>query len=204
MENMLDSTLLYFLPVYLVLYLGAAFFWRSFLVWKRTGVNPYKLGGGDNAHDFIGAVFRLTAVATVLVVILFAAFPLAYSYLTPIPWLKNSLVQLIGLLLLGLSLIWIIVAQVQMGNAWRIGIDTKVRTNLVQAGLFRLSRNPIFLGMRVNLLGFFLVLPNAITLAIWVLGEVLMQIQVRLEEAYLAQVHGESYRDYCHRTRRWL
>ena len=52
---------------------------------------------------------------------------------------------------------------------------------------------PIYLVMRVNLLGFFFVLPNAATLLILVLGEVLMQIQVRLEEEYLRQVHGEDY-----------
>lgn len=204
MKDTLDFVLPYFLPIYLVLYLGSAFFWRSFLVWRRTGVNPYKLGNGDTAHDFVGKVFRLTAVSTILVVILFAAFPNAYLYLTPIAWLKSPLIQLVGLSLLGLSLIWIVVAQVQMGSSWRIGVDTKVKTNLVQTGLFRLSRNPIFLGMRINLLGFFMVLPNAATLVIFVLGEVLMQVQVRLEEAYLSQIHAGNYQEYCSRTRRWL
>jgi protein-S-isoprenylcysteine O-methyltransferase Ste14 len=37
-----------------------------------------------------------------------------------------------------------------------------------------------------------------------VLGEALMQIQVRLEEEYLRRTHGEEYQKYCQRTRRWL
>lgn len=28
------------LPLYLVAYFGAAFFWRSFIGWKKTGINP--------------------------------------------------------------------------------------------------------------------------------------------------------------------
>jgi protein-S-isoprenylcysteine O-methyltransferase Ste14 len=91
-----------------------------------------------------------------------------------------------------------------MGNAWRIGIDRTTATDLVQTGLFQYSRNPIFLGMRLNLLGLFLVLPNAAMLAIWLVGDVLMQIQVRLEEAHLHQLHGDAYHFYRQRVRRWL
>ncbi len=51
-----------------------------------------------------------------------------------------------------------------MGNSWRIGIDTEHRTELVQRGVFRISRNPIFVGMIVTLLGLFLTIPNVVTL----------------------------------------
>lgn len=200
----MDASLRILLPIYLVVYFAVAFFWRSYRVWKRTGVNPYVLGKTDNAHDFIGKIFRLTSGLSVVVVILYAASIRLYQYLTPIIWLQQPALRWCGLILLTLSLIWIIIAQVQMGNSWRIGIDANRQTALVQHGLFRLSRNPIFLGMRVNLLGFFLVLPNAVTLLVCVLGEVLIQIQVRLEEEYLRQVHGKNYENYCRQTRRWI
>ncbi len=54
------------------------------------------------------------------------------------------------------------------------------------------------------LLGLLLVLPNAVTLATCVLGMALIQIQVRLEEEHLIQLHGEAYRAYQQRVRRWL
>jgi len=200
----MDSILRYFLPVYLIAYLAAAFFLRSFLVWKRTGVNPYVLGKADNAHDFVGMLFRLTIFAITAVVLLFAISNTAYAYLTPIHWLEQPALMLIGLGLLLASLIWTLIAQAQMGNSWRIGIDAETKTQLVQHGVFRLSRNPIFLGMRVTLLGFFLILPNAVTFAALILGEALMQIQVRLEEEHLRQTHGEEYREYCQSTRRWI
>ena len=109
-----------------------------------------------------------------------------------------------GVLLLLLSLVWTGVAQSQMGEAWRIGIDTEHRTPLVQKGLFGISRNPIFFGIMVTLLGFFLTLPNAITLLAFVLGAVLMGVQVRLEEEYLNRLHPEDYQAYRRRVRRWI
>lgn len=204
MVTSMEPWLRYLLPVYLLAYLGVAFFWRSFLVWKRAGVNPYVLGKSDNAHDYVGMLFRLTMVAIVIVIILHTLSSNAYAYLAPILWLDHLILQSTGLFLLSVSLIWTMVAQAQMGNSWRIGIDANNKTQLVTHGIFGISRNPIFLGIRVTLLGFFLLLPNAVTLTTLVLGEVLLQIQVRMEEEYLRQTHGEAYQKYCQRTRRWL
>jgi protein-S-isoprenylcysteine O-methyltransferase Ste14 len=200
----METLLRYLLPVYLIVYLTFAFFWRSFLVWKRTGVNPYVLGKTDNAHDFVGLLFRLTMVAIAAVVLLFAVSKTAYAYLTPILSLEQQALRYAGLFLLAASFIWTLLAQAQMGNSWRIGIDANTKTALITHGVFRWSRNPIFLGMRATLLGFFLILPNALTLTTLILGDALMQIQVRLEEEHLRQTHGEDYQKYCQRTRRWL
>ncbi|NIQ37354.1 MAG: DUF1295 domain-containing protein [Proteobacteria bacterium] len=194
----------YLLPAYIVIYFGVALLWRSYAVWKRTGVNPYALGKADTVHGLVGFLFRLTLATIAVVVILFSIWDDGYQRLIPITWLQHAALALIGLGLLIASLVWILVAQVHMGEAWRIGIDANTETQLVQHGLFRISRNPIFLGMRFTLLGLFLVLPNAVMLTVLVLGDVLMQIQVRLEEEYLAQKQGEVYQKYCQQTRRWL
>ncbi len=47
----MENALRWFLPTYLVIYLGAAFVWRSYLVWKRTGVNPYALRRTDSTRS---------------------------------------------------------------------------------------------------------------------------------------------------------
>jgi protein-S-isoprenylcysteine O-methyltransferase Ste14 len=91
-----------------------------------------------------------------------------------------------------------------MGESWRIGIDEGHRTPLVRKGVFGYSRNPIFLGMMLTLLGLFLVTPNAVTLLVLGLGVVLIQIQVRLEEEFLSRAHGDDYADYRRDVRRWL
>src|ERR1044071_789410 len=189
-------SLRYFLPIYLLIYVGVAFVWRSYIVRKHTGINPVTFKGNDNAHDFVGRIFKLVFVVVVLVVFVNSFFPDVYTYTAPVQWLEHRWSSSIGVGLLLFSLVWIALAQSQMGEAWRIGIDTEHRTPLVQNGLFRISRNPIFFGMMLTLVGLFLTLPNAFTLLAFVLGIVLIGVQVRLEEEYLAQVHAEAYREY--------
>ncbi len=193
-----------FLPIYLFIYFGVAFFWRSYRVWQATGINPYRLGEGDSLHRTTGRWLRILSTAVIGVVILYAFFPDLYEYLGPMVWLENGVVTAVGITLLLLSLTWVLIAQSQMGSSWRIGIDAEHETALVTQGVYGHSRNPIFLGMRGNLLGLFLVMPNAVTLTIWLLGDVLIQIQVYLEEAFLHQQHGRAYEQYCHQVPRWL
>ena len=193
-----------FYLVYLVFYFAAAFALPTYRVWKNTGVNPVTFRGADTAHDYIGKLFKILMAALVTVVIVYALAPNFYQYLLPIAWLENRAFQYIGIALLLASLVWIILAQIQMGNSWRIGIDEEKEAALVQAGLFRVSRNPIFLGMIVTLTGVFLILPNALMLLVFSLGFVLIQIQVRLEEEFLKRTRGAEYADYAGKVRRWL
>src|SRR5687767_5871133 len=194
----------YFLPAYLIAYVLAAFVWRSYTVWKRTGVNPVVFKRSDDAHDFIGRVFILLFALIAAVVLAYSSSPELYRYSVPIEWLDHTWLKWVGIALLLLSLLWTVLAQARMGESWRIGIDREHQTPLVQAGVFGFSRNPIFLGMMFTLLGPFLVLPNAFTLLVFVLGVVLINIQVRLEEEFLSRTHGEDYASYCRRVRRWL
>lgn len=193
-----------FLALYFILFFGLALILPTCRVWKSTGVNPYKLGSTDTARDYIGMNFRIIMLACALVTALFIFFPNAYALLLPVPYLALTYLAILGQALLICAFVWILTAQIHMRKSWRIGIDEDVKTDLVQTGLFKFSRNPIFLGMRVMLLGFFLVLPNAVTFTIAVAGELLVQTQVRLEEEFLARSHGEAYLAYQKQVRRWI
>jgi protein-S-isoprenylcysteine O-methyltransferase Ste14 len=114
-----------------------------------------------------------------------ALFPKVHEYLLPIGLSDNAALTYSGFFLLIVSLIWTVIAQSDMKNSWRIGIDTESKTELITTGLFSVSRNPIFSGMIFTLTGLFLVTPNALTLIFLILGYVLIQIQIRLEEEFL-------------------
>ncbi len=200
----MDEALRIILPLYLLAFFGIAFVWRSVLVWKRTGINPYVVGKSDKPIDFIENIYRVPLVILLIVTLVFVFSPSVYQYATPIVWLENLILKIVGLVLMAIALIWTATAQMQMGESWRIGIDENNETELVEKGLFTVSRNPIFFGMRMALLGFFLTIPNALILLAVVLADVLMQIQVRLEEEFLRNSHGEKYEEFCRNGRRWI
>src|SRR5262245_34119527 len=137
----------YFLPIYLLVYFGAAFFWRSYVVWKRTGINPVVFKGSDNAHAFIWRVFRLLFALSAGVVLVHSFLPNAYKYFIPMPLLERPSLRSTGVVLLIASLAWTIMAQAHMGESWRIGVDNEHKSTLVRTGVFSVSRNPIFLGI---------------------------------------------------------
>lgn len=192
------------LPLYLLAFFVIAFAWRSYVVYKRTGINPYASGRSDRVIDFVQGFYAIPMLLLLATTLIFAFLPGVYVFATPIVWLESLIVQIIGLVLMTLALVWVATAQANMGRSWRIGIDDKNEAELVETGLFTVSRNPIFLGVRVAVFGSFLVLPNAVTLVALVLGDVLMQIQVRLEEEFLTKVHGEKYIEFQKRVRRWI
>lgn len=191
------------LLAYFALFFALAFFWPTWRLWKRYGTNALVLPRDDSAHGVVGRWFRGTLVASPIVLGLLVA-GVAVEALGRIVWLEIEALRLAGWVILAVSLLWVIAAQAQMGASWRIGIDAAAQPPLVREGLFALSRNPIFLGMRFALLGPFLVLPTGATLAILLLGEVLMQVQVRLEEAHLTKTIGPEYETYRGSARRWL
>lgn len=194
----------YLLIVFFIFYFTTAFILPSYRVWKATGIVPITFRGADNAHDYIGKIFKFVMLGLAIVITVNAIVPGADQFLLRLSWLDHPYVQLTGFVVLLFSLLWTITAQLQMGNSWRIGIDSKTPTILVSTGLFGVSRNPIFLGMILTLIGIVLALPNAFTLLVLVLGFVLIQIQVRLEEEFLKTAHGEHYEEYMKNTRRWF
>ena len=191
------------LLVYFALFFLAAFFWPTWRLWRRHGTNALVLPRDETAQGLVGRWFRLTlfAIPIVLVPIGLGA-PIAT--VGRLAWIDIDIMRISGWAILAPSLAWVVVAQTEMGALWRIGIDAAAQPPLVRTGLFALSRNPIFLGMRFALLGLFFVLPTGATLGILLLGEALIQIQVRLEEAHLSVAVGSAYEDYRRATRRWL
>lgn len=153
----------FYLPLYLVLYMTVAFVLPSYRTFKQTGINPITFGKTDNAHDYIGFVMKVLIALLFIAVFIYSFSDEAYQYLVPISYLMKEVFLIIGLILIHLSLLWISVAQYQMSNSWRIGIDENNKTKLITKGLFSYSRNPIFLGMIISVTGMFFILPNAIT-----------------------------------------
>jgi protein-S-isoprenylcysteine O-methyltransferase Ste14 len=125
--------------------------------------------------------------------------------LRPVGWLGDEFVRVVGLVLFPIGAVRTDAAQYAMGDAWRIGVDPSQRTRLVTTGLFRRTRNPIFVSTILALSGIVLLVPNVVTLAALVFLVVAVELQVRwVEEPFLLRIHGDAYRAYAERTGRFL
>ena len=84
-------------------------------------------------------------------------------------------------------------------------LDLSKSTKLATQGIYRFTRNPMYLGLALILLGWGLRLgspTNVLCVAAFVV--VMNQWQIKPEEAALRSLFGDAYAEYCHRVRRWL
>lgn len=76
---------------------------------------------------------------------------------------------------------------------------------LVAHGIYRYSRNPMYLALLLLLVAWSLYLGWILSPLGWGLFVLwITRFQIRPEERALERVFGEDYRAYCRRVRRWL
>jgi protein-S-isoprenylcysteine O-methyltransferase Ste14 len=105
--------------------------------------------------------------------------------------------------MLGGFLLWL-AAMRAMGSSWRIGIDRDTPGMLVTQGIFARTRNPIYAGFILLMIGGCLMQGRLILLLLASIVIPLLHLQVRREERFLARAHGEAYRAYCARVGRYV
>ena len=76
---------------------------------------------------------------------------------------------------------------------------------IVVTGVYKFSRNPIYVAFLLVVLAFGLFANSVWFLVMAALLFVLLQFGVvKREELYLSEKFGETYRSYCHQVRRWI
>lgn len=78
-------------------------------------------------------------------------------------------------------------------------------TTLITHGIYRYTRNPMYLGQAVFLCGGMLCLQNLPALAVVPLFVLyITRFQIQPEERVLAERFGIRYAEFCNQVRRWL
>jgi protein-S-isoprenylcysteine O-methyltransferase Ste14 len=78
-------------------------------------------------------------------------------------------------------------------------------TSLVTSGPFRISRNPMYLGMAAMLLGIAILLGSLITFAFPIIFIVIIETRlIPNEEKNLEKTFGKEYEDYKRIVRQWI
>lgn len=117
------------------------------------------------------------------------------------PWNK------LGLVLIGIALLC---------DFWSLYLFYRAKTTpnpmrpdnsayLVTSGLYQYSRNPMYVGLTVMLVGWGMYLGSVSPFALVpVFVRLMTKQQIEPEEAALTQKFGNAYQEYRQRVRRWL
>lgn len=140
-------------------------------------------------------VYMVLALAAMLV--LHAQVPIMRLLQPPYSWL-GLVPILVGLAISG-------TAARAFRRAGTPVVPFEQSTTLVTGGLYRYTRNPMYLGLVITLLGVWIVLgtlsPSFALVAFVLIIELWF---IRGEERFLDEIFGEQYRSYKLRVRRWL
>jgi protein-S-isoprenylcysteine O-methyltransferase Ste14 len=194
--------LLRLLPLVGVVALLAVCFWRAWLQSRRigtSGVMLFRSGRRDqHVRDALLCLLCLLLLGQAIAAAVGADRPARLAFLPP-----TLALALGGTLLLG-GIALLVIAQLNLGASWRIGIDTNARAGLVTGGVYRFSRNPIYLGLLISIAGYAVLLPTLLSAAL-LLGTYLgIRLQTAAEESYLVHTYGEAFREYSRRVGRLL
>jgi protein-S-isoprenylcysteine O-methyltransferase Ste14 len=167
------------------------------LLLRRAGTQAMHFGNIDKTD------FLIPPVALFYIYTIFAAafhWPLVSTRM----FFHSNLIAWIGVGLCFIGLLVLFASLVSFGRSFRVGIDVDQPDKLVTTGIFAFSRNPIYVGFALVLVGQFLVFPNWVPLVYLAAGFVLFHRQVLREESFMRQHYSEEYAKYCRRVRRYL
>jgi protein-S-isoprenylcysteine O-methyltransferase Ste14 len=131
---------------------------------------------------------------------------LAVNWLLPLPFLPAELpTGWLGAIVFVLALALFAWAIVTITNAGSNVPTNRATTTVVESGPYHFTRNPIYLGMFLGLIGLAIAFDNLWLLLMLVpFAFIIRYGVVAREEAYLEREFGDIYRGYYSRVRRWL
>ena len=125
--------------------------------------------------------------------------------LVPAPILAGNVTVLLGLAIVVVSIALAILAAREIVLAGTAFDARKTTTALVDSGVFRFTRNPVYLSMVLLVIGVGLILNSSWSLRLAVpTGSALCLTAIRPEERYLEAKFGETYRAYRSEVPRWF
>jgi protein-S-isoprenylcysteine O-methyltransferase Ste14 len=131
---------------------------------------------------------------------------LALNWLMPLPFLPAVVsAGWLGTIVFVLALVlvaWAITTMTRAGSNVPTNLPS---TTIVEAGPYRFTRNPIYLGMVLGLIGLAIAFDSLwLLMALVPFALVIRYGVITREEAYLERKFGDVYRRYRARVRRWL
>jgi len=194
---MIDIFVVISLIIFYTLFIGRT-------IWLAiNGTKVIVLGGASNKIDNLLENLTLPFLILWAILILSMVFNIEFPIIFDLV-IKNSYLSYIGVTLCYMGLVIFLNALISFGKSWRVGIDKDNQGKLVTTGIFKYSRNPIFLFMNIYFIGITLVYPTLIFILMTLIFVIGSHKQILNEEKHLAKIYKEDYLNYKKQTRRYL
>ena len=129
----------------------------------------------------------------------------ALNELYPMIRFTSLVFQVLGGVVIVVGLLLLVTANGLFVRAGTDVIPFKNVSSLVTTGIYRITRNPMYLGMAAVLLGCALTVGVVPALLVPLAFVVIVEARfIRPEEQMLRELFPQEYPAYCQRVRRWL
>lgn len=198
-----DLELLFILVIFM-LYL-ILWKYKQYSQKKKSGIDPEVIFNDESTlQHYVGRMIKILS-GSVVTIALLKYFKIDFiNIFTSHKGLDYIIFDYAGLIISIFGLGICLNAQLVMGNSWRVGIDKKNKSKLVENQIFSIIRNPTYLGIFILNFGIYMILGNFASLLYNFLFILLLEIQTRCEEDYLIQVYGDRYSSYKKKTKRYF
>ncbi len=186
---MIEAALVTVLPVVflIIIFLGGALFLRKKI--EQDGEAPV------NRTLFYAGKYSI--------IVLWGAMALASWGIGFSPIQVPRPLQLIALAFWSAGFTLLYLGRFTMGDSFRLGTpkeDTRLKTD----GLFRLSRNPMYVGVYATIIASSLYTLNPVVILLGAFVVAVHHAIVLAEEKHMQKVFGREYPEYCCRVRRYV
>jgi len=195
-----------YLQIFIVIIVPSVIAFKAVYLRFTTGINPIVIGRGKGPWRII-EILSLGSLGLWMTELLLHSLHSSYDIFPQainVAFLRIGPVRIVGLILAGAGLLTFILAFLSFGNSWRIGIDRKRPGTLVTEGIFRLTRNPIYLAFDLMFIGVFLVNGTWFFMVFGFLAVIACHFQILREEEFLRRQYGDEFEAYRNRTARYL
>lgn len=119
-------------------------------------------------------------------------------------YIKNDTLRIAGLIITAIGCTVFILGMVTLNDSWRAGIPAEDKTKFVHRGIYKISRNPAFLGFDLIYIGTTMTFFNVLLLTAALLAIISLHMLIYEEEKFLSKRFGQEYLEYKEKVARYF
>ena len=179
-----------------IIFIFYLIYFTKMFMQKKQGIKTNQIGSRKEKKLHIIETLMAIATDSIVLVEVVSIFT-NFNY-------SINIIRIIGAILGFIGDLVFLLAITCMKDSWRAGIPKSDKTKLVTNGIYKISRNPAFLGFDLVYIGILLLYFNPINLIFTLFAIIMLHLQILQEEKFMEATFKEEYIDYKKKVFRYL